>query len=56
VGARWRPPSSREQILEVIALCGFYRTVAYYCRALRLPTEAYGAALPRAGMRPSVTV
>jgi alkylhydroperoxidase family enzyme len=39
---------SREQILEVIALCGFYRTVAYYCRALRLPLEAYGAALPRA--------
>ena len=39
---------SHEQILEVIALCGFYRTVAYYCRALRLPTEAYGAALPRA--------
>lgn len=39
---------SREQILEVIALCGFYRTVAYYCRALRLPTEAYGAPLPRA--------
>lgn len=39
---------SREQILEVIALCGFYRTVAYYSRALRLPTEAYGAALPRA--------
>lgn len=39
---------SREQILEVIALCGFYRTVAYYCRALRLPTEAYGAALPLA--------
>lgn len=39
---------SHEQILEVIALCGFYRTVAYYCRALRLPTEAYGAVLPRA--------
>jgi alkylhydroperoxidase family enzyme len=39
---------SHEQILEVIALCGFYRTVAYYCRALRLPLEAYGAALPRA--------
>jgi alkylhydroperoxidase family enzyme len=39
---------SPEQILEVIALSGFYRTVAYYCRALRLPTEAYGAALPRA--------
>lgn len=39
---------SHQQILEVIALCGFYRTVAYYCRALRLPAEAYGAALPRA--------
>ncbi|MGE0423114.1 MAG: carboxymuconolactone decarboxylase family protein [Reyranellaceae bacterium] len=39
---------SPEQILEVIALCGFYRTVAYFCRALRLPMEAYGAALPRA--------
>lgn len=48
--ALWRALAavfSREQILEVIALCGFYRTVAYYCRALRLPTEAYGAALPR---------
>ncbi|MBV9836046.1 MAG: carboxymuconolactone decarboxylase family protein [Alphaproteobacteria bacterium] len=39
---------SHEQILEVVALCGFYRTVAYFCRALRLPTEAYGAALTRA--------
>lgn len=39
---------SHEQVLEVIALCGFYRTVAYYCRVLRLPPEAYGAALPRA--------
>jgi len=39
---------SREQILEVIALCGFYRTVAYFCRALRLPNEAYGAPLPLA--------
>lgn len=49
--ALWRALAaaySHEQILEVIALCGFYRTVAYYCRALRLPTEAYGAALPRA--------
>ncbi len=49
--ALWRALAaafSREQILEVIALCGFYRTVAYYCRALRLPAETYGAALPHA--------
>ena len=39
---------SHEQIVEVLALCGFYRSVAYFCRALRLPMEAYGAALPRA--------
>jgi len=49
--ALWRALAaifSREQILEVIALCGFYRAVAYYCRALRLPAEPYGVALPRA--------
>jgi alkylhydroperoxidase family enzyme len=36
------------QILELIALAGFYRTVAYYCNALELPLEPYGAPLPRA--------
>jgi alkylhydroperoxidase family enzyme len=38
---------SEEQILELIALAGFYRTVAYYCNGLRLPPEPYGAPLPR---------
>ncbi len=36
------------QILELIALAGFYRTVAYYCNALELPLEPYGAPLPQA--------
>jgi len=35
------------QILELIALAGFYRTVAYYCNALELPLEPYGAPLPQ---------
>jgi alkylhydroperoxidase family enzyme len=38
---------SDEQVLELIALAGFYRTVAYYCNGLRLAPEPYGAALPR---------
>ena len=38
-----------EQILELIALAGFYRTVAYYCNGLRLTPEPYGAALPAVG-------
>lgn len=37
---------SEEQILELIALAGFYRTVAYYCNGLRLTPEPYGAPLP----------
>lgn len=34
------------QILELIALAGFYRTVAYYCNGLELAPESYGAPLP----------
>lgn len=34
------------QILELIALAGFYRTVAYFCLALELEPEPYGAPLP----------
>jgi alkylhydroperoxidase family enzyme len=37
---------SVEQVMELIALCGFYRTVAYFCRGLRLAPEPYGAPLP----------
>jgi alkylhydroperoxidase family enzyme len=39
---------SDDQILELIALCGFYRTVAYFCNGLRLPPEPYAPAFPAA--------
>ena len=34
------------QILELIALAGFYRTVACFCNGLELEPEPYAAALP----------
>jgi alkylhydroperoxidase family enzyme len=37
---------SEAQILELIALCGFYRTVSYFCNGLRLPPEPYAADFP----------
>lgn len=37
---------SPEGIIEVILLCGFYRTVSYLTNALRLPEEAYGKPFP----------
>lgn len=36
------------QILEVIALAGYYHTIGFLCRALDLPLEAYGARFPSA--------
>jgi len=36
------------QVLEVLLLCGFYRTVAYVCRGLDLPLEAGAARFPAA--------
>ncbi len=36
------------QILEVIALAGYYHTISFLCRALDLPLEAYGARFPSA--------
>ena len=41
-----RAAFSDEQILELIALAGFYRTVSYFCNGLELPLEPYGAPLP----------
>jgi alkylhydroperoxidase family enzyme len=35
------------QILEIILLCGFYRTVSYLCNGLRLPLEQSAARFPR---------
>lgn len=37
-----------EQILEIIALIGFYRTVSLYCNALALPLEPFAARFPTA--------
>jgi alkylhydroperoxidase family enzyme len=35
-----------DQILEIILLCGFYRTVSYLANALALPLEATAAKFP----------
>jgi alkylhydroperoxidase family enzyme len=34
------------KILEIIQLCGFYRTVSYLCNGLALPLEANAARFP----------
>src|SRR6266496_2292490 len=37
---------SVEQILELIALVGFYHTVSFFANSLRLPSEPYGEPFP----------
>jgi alkylhydroperoxidase family enzyme len=44
--ARLRLHFTHEQILEIIALVGFYRTVSLYANALRLPLEPSAARFP----------
>jgi alkylhydroperoxidase family enzyme len=39
------------QILEVLMLCGFYRTVSYVANALELPLEAMGRRFPGRGQQ-----
>ncbi|HEX2891773.1 carboxymuconolactone decarboxylase family protein [Vineibacter terrae] len=46
VWAALRAHFSDAQLLELIALCGFYRTVSYFCTGLRLPNEPYAARFP----------
>jgi alkylhydroperoxidase family enzyme len=36
------------QILEAIALVGYYHTISFLCRGLELPLERYGARFPSA--------
>ena len=36
------------QLLEAIAIVGFYHTISFLCRGLKLPLESYGARFPRA--------
>ena len=37
------------QILEAIALIGYYHTISFFCIGLRLPLEDYAARFPSAG-------
>ena len=37
---------SLEQILELMALVGFYHTVSFFAKGLRLPPEKYAVSLP----------
>ena len=41
------------QILEAIALTGYYHTISFLCRALDLPLESYAARFPD-GPRPDI--
>jgi len=34
------------QLLEAIAIVGFYHTISFLCRSLELPLESYGARFP----------
>ncbi len=36
------------QILEAITLVGYYHTISFFCRGLKLPLESYGARFPSA--------
>lgn len=38
---------SNDKILEIIQLCGFYRTVSYFANALELPLEPNTARFPQ---------
>jgi alkylhydroperoxidase family enzyme len=38
---------SVEQVLELIALVGFYHSVSFFANGLRLPLEPYGTPLPQ---------
>jgi len=37
---------SEEALLEIMMLCGFYRTVSYLTNAVRMPNEAFGTSFP----------
>ena len=40
---------SEEQLIELVALTGFYHLISFATNALRIPLEPYGARLPRPG-------
>lgn len=44
---QWRELAARfdaAQVLELLALAGYYRTIALFCRTLRLPMEGFAGA------------
>ena len=41
--AQW----SDEQLIELVALTGFYHLISFVTNALRIPLESYGARFPR---------
>ena len=45
---------SIDQILELIALVGFYHTVSFFANGLRLPPESYGAPFPARQPNPAL--
>lgn len=50
-GDTWRSLSAHfdeAQILEAIALVGYYHTISFLCRGLELPPESYAARFPHA--------
>jgi 4-carboxymuconolactone decarboxylase len=47
-----RASFSLEQILELIALVGFYHTIAFFANGLRLPAESWSAPYPPADLPP----
>jgi 4-carboxymuconolactone decarboxylase len=42
LAAEW----TAEQLIELIALAGFYHLISFMTNALRIPREAYGARFP----------
>ena len=49
--ATWQAASEHfdeAQLLEAIAIVGFYHTISFLCRGLKLPLESYGARFPSA--------
>jgi alkylhydroperoxidase family enzyme len=46
---RARQHLDETQLLEVIALAGYYHTISFLCRGLDLPLESYATRFPSAG-------
>ena len=45
--AALREHFAEEQLIELVALAGFYHLISFLTNALRIPLEAYGARFPR---------